>query len=487
VKSTQFSRPRRFDANLVVIGGGSAGLVSAYVAAAAKARVVLIEEHRMGGDCLNSGCVPSKALIRSARIASYLRRSAEFGLRAGPVATDFRRVMQRVSDVIARIEPHDSAERYTGLGVECVHGHATLRSPWEVEVGGRVITTRAIVLATGGRPSVPAIPGLADIDVLTSGNLWDLTELPGRLAVLGGGPIGCELAQAFRRLGSAVTLVEALPRLLSREDLDVGEHLAKRFAAEGIEVLAGWQAASASGRGPAGSLNLARNGEKRTIGFDRILVATGRTAVTAGLGLEQVGVALNPNGTIRVNAHLQTTRPTIYACGDVAGPYQLTHAAAHQAWYCATNALFGTFRKFRVDYSVLPWAVFTDPEVARVGVNEQEARQQGLPFEVTRYGIDDLDRAIAEGEAQGFVKVLTPPGSDRILGVTIVGPHAGDTIAEFVLAIRHGLGLRKVLGTIHSYPTLTEANRFAAGAWQRAHLPGALLSIAERFHHWRRG
>ncbi len=477
-------RPRRFDANLVVIGAGSAGLVSAYVAAAAKAKVVLIEAARMGGDCLNTGCVPSKALLRSARIAAQLRRAAEFGLVAGPVAVDFPRVMARVAAVIERIAPHDSVERYTGLGVECVAGTATLLSPWEVQVGTRVITTRAIVLATGARPAVPAINGLTAAAPLTSENLWELRELPARLAVLGGGPLGCEMAQAFRRLGSEVTLVEMLPRLLAREDAEAGEAIAARFAREGITVLTGWQARAVEG---SGELRLGRDGETRTIGFDRILVAAGRTPRTEGLGLEHVGVELNPDGTVRVNEFLQTTRSNIYACGDVAGPYQLTHAAAHQAWYCATNALFGSLRRFRIDYSVLPWAVFTDPEVARVGLNEAQARERGIAHEVTRYGIDDLDRAIAEGEADGFVKVLTPPGSDRILGATVVGPHAGELMAELVLAMRHRLGLRKVLGTIHSYPTLAEANRFAAGAWQRAHLPGFALRIAERFHRWRRG
>jgi pyruvate/2-oxoglutarate dehydrogenase complex dihydrolipoamide dehydrogenase (E3) component len=416
-----------------------------------------------------------------------LRRAGEFGLRPVVAEADFARVMARVHDVITRIAPHDSVERYTGLGVECISGRATLRSPWEVEVGERVISARAIVIASGGRPAVPPVPGLAAIEYLTSDNLWSLRELPQRLAVLGGGPIGCELAQAFRQLGSAVTLVEVLPRLLAREDPEVDEHLRTRFAGEGIEVLTGWAAQSAEGSGPAGTLTVTRDGVTRRIGFDRLLVATGRSANTDGLGLAGLGIALNPNGTVKVNEYLQTDVPSIYACGDVAGPYQLTHAAAHQAWYCATNALFGTFRKFRVDYRALPATVFTDPEVARVGLNEREALERGLPFEVTRYGLDDLDRAIAEGSAEGFVKALTPPGSDRILGVTIVGAHAGETIAEFVLAMRHGLGLRKVLGTIHSYPTLVEANRYVAGAWQRAHLPRRLLDLAAWYHRWRRG
>jgi len=480
-------RPRRFDANLVVIGAGAAGLVSAYVAAAARARVVLVEANRMGGDCLNTGCVPSKALIRSARVAADLRRAAEFGLDASPATADMARIMDRVQQVIRRIEPHDSVERYTALGVECVRGQARLRSPWEVEVDGRIITTRAIVLATGGEPSIPPLPGLAGIDYLTSDTVWGLRELPRRLAILGGGPIGAELAQAFARLGSEVTLLEALPGLLAREDPEVGTTIAAHLSADGVRVLTSAAVISATGQGSAGSLQLSQAGREQALAFDHLLVATGRRARTAGLGLESLGIALNANGTIRVDDYLQTSCPGIYACGDVAGPYQLTHAAAHQAWYCATNALFGGLKRFRADYSVLPWAIFTDPEVARVGLNETQAAERGTAVEVTRYGLDDLDRAIADGTAEGFVKVLTAPGSDRILGVTAVGAHAGDNIAELVLAMRHGLGLRKVLGTLHSYPTLTEANRMVAGAWQRAHLPAALLGLAERFHRWRRG
>jgi pyruvate/2-oxoglutarate dehydrogenase complex dihydrolipoamide dehydrogenase (E3) component len=482
-----FRRPARFDANLVVIGAGSAGLVSAYIAAAARAQVVLIEQQRMGGDCLNTGCVPSKALLRSARVAADMRRAAEFGLQPVPVTADLAAVMRRVSAVIARVEPHDSVARYTALGVECVTGTARLRSPWEVEVGGRTIATRAIVLATGGMPRTPHLPGLEGIETVTSENLWRLSALPGRLVILGGGPIGCEMAQAFQRLGSQVTIVQTQPRLLPKEDPEVGELLAARFRAEGINVLTGATPEGVSGRGAAGSLQIRQGDNRHQLPFDRLLVATGRVARTAGLGLEALGIGLNADGTIVVDDYLQTAQPNIYACGDVAGPYQLTHAASHQAWYCATNALFGGLRRFRADYSVIPWAVYTEPEVARVGLNEDQARERGIAVEVTRYGVDDLDRAIADGAAEGFVKVLTPSGSDRILGVTSVGPHAGDTIAELVLAMRHGLGLRKVLGTVHSYPTLTEANKAVAGAWQRQHLPGPLLRLSERYHRWLRG
>jgi len=481
-----FPRPRRYDANLVVIGAGSAGLVTAYIAAASKARVVLIEQHRMGGDCLNTGCVPSKALIRASRIASYIRRAEEFGLGELSPEVDFPRVMQRVREVIAAIEPHDSVERYTGLGVECIAGSAKITSPCTVEVDGRVITTRSIVIASGGRPAVPPIPGLEQTAWLTSDTIWELTELPKRFLVLGGGPIGCELAQAFQRLGSRVTLIEALPRLLVREDPEVSEAVAARFAQDGMKVLTGYRAAEFRTVDSGYSVRCTRDDQTVDVAFDRVLVATGRRANTAGLGLEEIGVRLNDDGTVAVNEYLQATYDNIYACGDVAGPYQLTHAAGHQAWYCAFNALFGRFRKFRVDYSIMPWAVFTDPEVARVGLNEQDAQQRGIDYEVTRYGIDDLDRAIADGEAHGFIKVLTARGKDRILGVTIVGPHAGDTIAEYITAIKHGLGMKKILGTIHIYPTLSEANRFAGGEWRRAHLSPRLLSMAERYNRWRR-
>jgi len=488
----KFPKPPSYDANLVVIGAGSAGLVTAYVAAAAKAKVVLIERDRMGGDCLNTGCVPSKALIRSSRIAAYMQRADEYGLRVDGVTADFGSVMRRVRNVIATVEPHDSVERYTALGVECVSGTARIESPYAVRVGERIITTRSIVIATGGTPFLPAIPGLDEVDPVTSDTLWRLDKQPRRLLILGGGPIGCEMAQAFRRLGSEVTLVELGARLLSREDPEVSSALEQSFEADGVRLLLAHAAVRFEQRGDVGIVVCAPAANGRAAGdamemeFDRVFVAVGRRAVTTGLGLEAVGIQLNANGTIAVNDYLQATYPSVYACGDVAGPYQLTHAAAHQGWYCAMNALFGRLWKFRVNYSVVPWAVFTDPEVARVGLTEGEAHDRNLEVEVTRYGIDDLDRAIADGDARGFVKIITPKGRDRILGVTIVGPHAGDLIAEFVSAMRNGLGLRKILGTIHIYPTLAEANKYAAGEWQRAHLSPRLLRIAARFNAWTR-
>jgi pyruvate/2-oxoglutarate dehydrogenase complex dihydrolipoamide dehydrogenase (E3) component len=482
-------RPRRFDRNLVVIGGGSAGLVAAYIAAAVKAKVTLVEKHRMGGDCLNTGCVPSKALIRSARILALVRRSREFGIHAWADQVELAGVMERVRQVVKAVEPHDSAERYRGLGVEVIHGTARITSPWTVEIarpaGKQTLTTRSIVIATGGRPSIPPIPGIEKIEYLTSENLWGLRELPRRLLVLGGGPIGCELAQAFARFGSAVTLVELLPRILSREDPEVSELVAERFRAEGIRVLVGHRAKAFLPEDGEKALVAEHAGGELRIPFDAVLVAVGRAANLDGYGLEELGIAAER--TLATNGFLQTTYPNIYAAGDVAGPYQLTHIAAHQAWYAAVNALFSPLRRLRADYAVVPWAVFVDPEVARVGLNASEAGERGIPYEVTRYDIGDLDRAIAEGEAEGFVKVLTPPGKDKILGVTIVGAHAGELIAEYVLAMRHGIGLNKILGTIHIYPTMAEANKYAAGAWKKAHAPERLLRWVERFHRWRRG
>ena len=486
-----WQKPARFDRNIVVIGGGSAGLVTAYIAAAVKAKVTLIEKQHMGGDCLNTGCVPSKALLRSAKWLSHQRRAEEFGFRR-PATTvvSFAAVMDRVRRIVDAVAPHDSVERYTALGVDVVEGEARIVSPWEVEfvrndgTTGR-LTTRSIVVAAGARPFVPPIPGIDDVGYLTSDTLWHLRELPPRLVVLGGGPIGCELAQAFARLGSAVTLVEMAPRLLVREDEDVSALVAARFVAEGVDVRTGHAAKRFEVVDGVRTLIAEREGEAVRIAFDAVIVAVGRVARLAGYGLETLGVATGR--TVAVNEFLRTSFPNIYAAGDVAGPFQFTHTAAHQAWYAAVNALFDPLWKFKADYSVIPWATFVEPEVARVGLNEQDARAQGIAFEVTRYGIDDLDRAIADGEAHGFVKVLTAPGKDRILGVTLVGEHAADLLAEYVLAMKHGIGLNKILGTIHVYPTLAEANKYAAGVWKKAHAPQRLLAWVERFHAWRRG
>ncbi|MGQ0511146.1 MAG: FAD-dependent oxidoreductase [Betaproteobacteria bacterium] len=485
-------RPSRFDRNLIVIGAGSAGLVSAYIAAAVKAKVTLIEKHQMGGDCLNTGCVPSKALIRSAKFVAQARKSKDLGIRSAAIEFDFADVMARVQRVVKTIAPHDSVERFTGLGVECLQGEAKLVTPWEVEVRtdegeSRRLTSRAIVIATGARPFVPPIPGIEQMNCLTSENVWELRALPRRLLVLGGGPIGSELTQAFARLGSSVTQVEMLPRLLIREDPEVSEMVMAKFRAEGVQVLVNHKATRFLAENGQKTLVCEHQGHEVRVEFDELLCAVGRVARTEGFGLQELGIPVTRARTIETNEYLQTIYPNIYACGDVAGPYQFTHTAAHQAWYAAVNPLFGGFKMFRADYSVIPWATFTDPEVARVGLNETEAREKGIPYEVSVYGIDDLDRAIADESAHGLVKVLTVPGKDRILGVTIAGEHAGDLIAEFVAAMRHGFGLNKVLGTIHIYPTLAEANKYAAGVWKKAHAPQGLLRQVERFHAWRRG
>jgi len=487
----RWTRPPRFDRNLVVIGAGSAGLVSAYIAAAVKAKVTLVEKHQMGGDCLNTGCVPSKALIKTARVLAQIRNAQSYGIRHASAEVDFAEVMARVQRVVKAIEPHDSVERYTGLGVECIEGDAKITSPWTVEIdsGGkkRTLTTRALVIAAGAEPFVPPIPGIDAVGCLTSETLWDLRELPRRLVVLGGGPIGCELAQAFARLGSKVTQVEMLPRLLPREDPEVSELVRHRFAEEGVDVLLRHKAKEFRIEESMKILIAECDGREVRIEFDQVLCAVGRVARTRGYGLEELGIPTTRARTIETNEFLQTIYPNIYACGDVAGPFQFTHTASHQAWYAAVNALFAPFRRFRADYSVIPWATFTDPEVARVGLSESEAKERNVPHEVTVYGIDELDRAIADGTAQGMVKVLTAPGSDRILGATIVGEHAGDLIAEFVTAMRHGLGMNKILGTIHIYPTLAEANKYAAGTWKRAHAPQGALRAVEKFHAWMRG
>ena len=487
-------RPKTFDRNLIVIGGGAGGLVSAYIAAAVKAKVTLIEAHKMGGDCLNYGCVPSKALIKSAKLAHQMRHASNYGLSDVAPSFSFKAVMQRVHDVIKAIEPHDSIERYTGLGVEVLQGYGKLVNPWTVEVAlndgtTQRLTARSIVIAAGARPFVPPLPGLDDVGYVTSDTLWDefaqLDEVPKRLVVLGGGPIGCELAQSFARLGSHVTQLEMDARIMVREDVEVSELAKAALEVDGVQVLTGHKALRCELVDGEKTLVVEHAGAEKRIAFDQLLCAVGRVARLQGYGLEDLGIPTHR--TVDTNEYLQTTYPNIYAAGDVAGPFQFTHTAAHQAWYAAVNALFGEWKLFKADYSVIPWATFIDPEVARVGLNEQEAKEKNIPYEVTKYGIDDLDRAIADSEAHGYVKVLTVPGKDKILGVTIVGAHAADLLAEYVLAMKHGLGLNKILGTIHTYPTMSEANKFAAGEWKRAHAPQKLLAWVKKYHDWQRG
>ena len=489
-----WQRPAKYDRNLIVIGGGAAGLVSSYIAAAVKAKVTLIETHKMGGDCLNYGCVPSKALIKSAKLAQQIRHGEHYGLNTQSPDFSFRKVMARVHEVIRAVAPHDSVERYTDLGVEVLQGYARITDPWTVEIklnDGTIqtLTTRSIVIATGARPFVPPLQGLDDVGYVTSDTLWDtfaeMDAPPARLVVLGGGPIGCELAQSFARLGSKVIQIEMADRIMIREDVEVSELARASLAADGVEVLTDHKAVRCEKEGEHKYIVVEHDGQSQRIEFDTLLCAVGRSSRLTGFGLEELGIPVQR--TVTTNEYLETLYPNIYAAGDVAGPYQFTHTAAHQGWYVAVNALFGDFKRFKADYSVIPWATFIEPEVARVGLNEQEAREQGIDHEVTKYGIDDLDRAIADGTAHGFVKVLTVPGKDKILGVTIVGEHAGDLLAEFVLAMKHGLGLNKILGTIHIYPTLAEANKYAAGEWKRAHAPQKVLAWLERYHAWKRG
>ena len=490
-------KPKKFDRNMVVIGAGAAGLVTSYIAAVVKAKVTLVETHKMGGDCLNYGCVPSKALIKSATLVSQIRHASDYGIAQAEAKFSFADVMDRIARVVRDIEPHDSVERYTGLGVDVVKGYAKIVNPWTVEIDlvdghgqstgqKQTLTTRSIVIATGAMPFVPPLPGLDKVGHLTSDTLWGLRDLPARLVVLGGGPIGCELSQSFARLGSNVVQIEMADRIMLREDLEVSALAKKSLEADGVQVMVKHKALRFEVEASGEKIIVVEfEGAEKRIPFDQVLCAVGRVARLKGFGLEELGIPVGR--TVTTNEYLQTNFPNILAAGDVAGPYQLTHVAAHQAWYAAVNGLFGGFKKFKADYSVIPWATFIAPEVARVGLNEQEAKEKGIAVEVTRYSLDDLDRAIADNATEGFVKVLTVPGKDKILGVTIVGEHAGDLLAEYVLAMKHGLGLNKILGTIHTYPTMSEANKYAAGEWKRAHQPTKVLAWVEKFQTWRRG
>ena len=479
-------KPKRFDRNLIVIGAGAGGLVSAYIAATVRAKVTLIEAREMGGDCLNTGCVPSKALIACAKAAHQAQAYADV-LGRSDTKVRFRAVMARVDEAIRVIAPADSVERYTGLGVDVRQGYAKIIDPWTVEIdGGDRLTARSIIIAAGGEPFVPDIPGLAGSGYLTSDTLWDALrdrdEVPARMAIVGGGPIGTEMAQAFARLGAKVTQVEGGEHILSKEDPEVSEFIAGVLSDEGVDVRLGWHAERVEGKE---LLIRSEAGVEERVAFDELIVAVGRTGRLTGYGLEELGI--ETERTVTTNDWLETRFPNIYAVGDVAGPYQFTHFAAHQAWFAAVNALFGSLKRFRADYSVLPWVTFTDPEVAHVGHNERSAKEAGVAYEVVRYDLGHLDRAVAEGVNRGFVKLLVAPGKDRILGATIVAAGAGEMLAEIVLAMKHGLGLNKILGTIHAYPTLAEANKYAAGEWKKAHKPERLLQWVERYHRWRRG
>lgn len=497
----KYKKPKKFDYNVIVIGAGSAGLVTSYIAATLKAKVALVEKHKMGGDCLNTGCVPSKALIRSAKILSYSKRAKEFGFQSSQVNFNFTEVMERVQNVIKKVEPHDSVERYSSLGVNCITGSAKILSPYEVQIDNqKILTTKAIVIATGAKPFVPPFKGLDQIKYLTSDNIWNLRKQPKKMIVLGGGPIGVELAQSFQRLGTQVTIVEKNSQIMNREDQDVSQAIEKRFISEGVKILTNHSAQSfeteSTLEGEKKFLVCEHQGQTHRLEFDEVLIALGRKSSVEGFGLEELGVELTDRKTIKADEFLTATYKNIFVCGDVTGPYSFTHTAAHQAYYACINALFRPYtnfipppfnKNFKVDYSVIPWATYTDPEIATVGLTENTAKKQGISYELTTYGLDDLDRAIADSEDHGFVKVLTVPGKDKILGATIVGNHASDLIGEFITAMKHGFGLNSILATIHIYPTMSEANKYLAGKWKRARKLEGVLSKLEKFHNWRRG
>ncbi|WP_102297480.1 dihydrolipoyl dehydrogenase family protein [Vibrio cyclitrophicus] len=494
MKNSNWTKPKKFDRNMIVIGAGAGGLVTSYIAAAVKAKVTLIEAGEMGGDCLNYGCVPSKAIIKSAKMANSIENSHHYGLDNFTPQFSFKKVMQRVHDIIAEVAPHDSVERYTNLGVEVQKGYGKLLDPWTVEIAyddgtTTTLTARSIVIATGARPFVPPLPGIEDTGYVTSDTLWSefvkLDEAPKKLVVLGGGPIGCELAQSFSRLGSNVTQIEMAERIMIREDVEVSEFATQALKKSGVNILSSHQALRCEQRADKKFIIVKHDDQEIEVEYDQLLCAVGRSARLEGYGLEELGI--ETNRTIVTNEYLETIYPNIYAAGDIVGPYQFTHVAAHQGWYAAVNALFGHFKKFKVDYRVIPWTTFIDPEIARVGINEYEAKEKGIDYEVTRFEFKELDRAITESSTDGFIKVITPRGKDKILGVTIISEHAGDLIAEFVLAMKHGLGLNKILGTIHSYPTWAEGNKYAAGEWKRNHAPQTVLKLLEKYHTWKRG
>ena len=489
-----YTKPKKFDRNMIVIGAGAGGLVTSYIAAAVKAKVTLIEAGEMGGDCLNYGCVPSKAVIKSAKIAEQIRHGENYGLENATPQFSFKKVMARVHKVIADVAPHDSVERYTNLGVDVVKGYGKLIDPWTVEIklndgGTQTLTARTIVIATGARPFVPPLPGIEETGYVTSDTLWnkfaELDEAPKKLVVLGGGPIGSELAQSFARLGSSVTQIEMAERIMIKEDLEVSTFAHEALTESGVNILTSHQALRCEARDGKKYIVVKHNDKEIDIEYDELLCAVGRSAHLKGYGLEELGI--ETNRTVVTNEYLETLYPNIFAAGDIVGPYQFTHVAAHQGWYAAVNGLFGHLKKFKVDYRVIPWTTFIDPEVARVGLNEQDAKDKGIDYEITRFEFEELDRAITDSATKGFIKVITPKGKDKILGVTVVSEHAGDLIAEFVLAMKHGLGLNKILGTIHSYPTWAEGNKYAAGEWKRAHAPEKVLNMLEKYHTWRRG
>ncbi len=468
--------------NVVVIGAGTAGLVTAAGTAGLGGRVALVERARMGGDCLNTGCVPSKALISSARLAQAMRTADQWGLDAQEPRLDFARVFERMRARRAQIAPHDSQERMESLGVEVFRGEARFLSPHEVTVrlegSGENVRLRArhFVIATGSCPAIPPVEGLDGAPFFTNETIFDeLNEKPASLLVLGGGPIGCELGQALSRLGVKVTILQSGERLLPKEDADAAAALRQALEHEGIVVRAGAKVQAAAKRAGSGVTLTLKDGS--TLEADALLVATGRQPRIEKLDLEKAGVAVNSHG-IKVNACLQTSQPHIYAAGDVAGPFQFTHFAEYHARVIVRNILVPLqFLRQKTDYRVLPWCTYTEPEVARVGLSEDEAKKQDIAYDLYREEMSAVDRAVVEDEAAGFIKVLTARGSGKILGVTLMASRAGDLLHEFVLAMQCRLDLGKIGATIHAYPTFALVARQVAASYEKKRLTPRVKKI----------
>jgi pyruvate/2-oxoglutarate dehydrogenase complex dihydrolipoamide dehydrogenase (E3) component len=470
--------------NLVAIGAGTAGLISAIGTAGLGGKVALIERHLMGGDCLNVGCVPSKALIRSSRLAAEMRNAADFGLSPSEVQKeDFPRVMERLRRIRAGISDNDSARRYTDKGVDAFIGEAKFTGRNTVEVGGRKIQFKKAVITTGARALKPDIPGLEETDFLTNETIFNLTELPGHLIVIGGGPIGCELAQAFRRLGSRVTIIQR-SRFLSREDPEASALLAQVFEREGINVLLDAEVQSVTATGNIKRLHIAQNGKASTAEGDQVLVGMGRVPNVGNLGLDLVGVEFDQRSGIKVNDNLLTTNPNIYAAGDCCMQNKFTHAADAAAQIVIQNALFGGKKKLSA--LNMPWCTYTDPEIAHVGMYEHQAKEQRIETNTFKFDMAENDRAQAEGDIKGFVKVVVKKGTDKILGATIVTSHAGEMITEISVAMAAGMGLGKIGGVIHPYPTQSEAIKRVAGLYNQARLTPAVARLMKKWLAWQR-
>lgn len=469
--------------NLVVIGAGTAGLVAAAGAAGLGAKVALIERDLMGGDCLNVGCVPSKGIISAARMVSQQRRSSEFGITSSsPPSIDFPAVMQRLRTLRAEISPNDSAERFRKLGVDVYFGQAQFVDSQTVEVAGQRLKFKKAVIATGARAAIPSIPGLDRINYLTNESVFSLTQLPPRLGVVGTGPIGCELAQAFALLGSQVTLLGQSPHVLPREDSEASALVAQAMTADGVRIHNGTSNLQVE-PGEAIQLTWNENGTNQSATVDQLLIATGRRPNVEHLNLEAVGVHYNQKG-VQINDRLQTTNKHIFAAGDICSPYQFTHSADFMARAVIQNALF--FGRKRWTDLTIPWCTYTSPEVAHVGLSEHQAKEQGRAIDTYTQHFAENDRAILAGETAGFVKVHVKKGTDKILGATIVAPNAGEMISEITLAMTHGLGLGKIGSTIHPYPTQTEAIRKLGDQYNRTRLTPFVKSLFERWLTWSR-